>query len=182
MTSDIQTDRFPVDGFCPKFDRNLQIMFKDRIPNFIPVALIVFELSCSQTDIIPKLCFSDSGRSKTWRFVKISSSNFLTVTILSLCILRIRESKKNIFLSRLTAPKTLHYIRPQRGSMYPLCLSNTLSRIQGLTDYTSHSGSKKKGKQYDHPFRSNGVLPRVSCPFLTDNTKSTIWTPSQVTS
>ena len=37
-----------------------------------------------QTDIIPKLCFSDSGRSKTWRFVKISSSNFLTITILSL--------------------------------------------------------------------------------------------------
>ncbi|CAL1294604.1 unnamed protein product, partial [Larinioides sclopetarius] len=37
-----------------------------------------------QTDIIPKLCFSDSGRSKTWRFVKIASSNFLTITILSL--------------------------------------------------------------------------------------------------
>ncbi|GBM85899.1 Retrovirus-related Pol polyprotein from transposon TNT 1-94 [Araneus ventricosus] len=34
------------------------------------------------------------GRSKTWRSVKISSSNFLTITILSLCILRIRESKK----------------------------------------------------------------------------------------
>ncbi|GBM15185.1 hypothetical protein AVEN_39099-1 [Araneus ventricosus] len=31
--------------------------------------------------------------SKTWRFVKISSSNFLTITILSLCILRIREIK-----------------------------------------------------------------------------------------
>ncbi|GBN57366.1 hypothetical protein AVEN_222887-1 [Araneus ventricosus] len=50
MTSDIQTDRLPFDGFCPKFDRNLQIMFKDHIPNFIHVALIVFELSCSQTD------------------------------------------------------------------------------------------------------------------------------------
>ncbi|GBM89776.1 hypothetical protein AVEN_245453-1 [Araneus ventricosus] len=50
MTSDIQTDRLPVDGFCQKFDRNLQIMFKDHIPNFIPVALIVFELSCSFTD------------------------------------------------------------------------------------------------------------------------------------
>ncbi|GBN71365.1 hypothetical protein AVEN_21439-1 [Araneus ventricosus] len=50
MTSNIQTDRLPVDGFCPKFDRNLQIMFKDHKPNFIPVALIVFELSCSQTD------------------------------------------------------------------------------------------------------------------------------------
>ncbi|GBM25491.1 hypothetical protein AVEN_83931-1 [Araneus ventricosus] len=95
MTSNMQTDRLPVDGFCPKFDRNLQIMFKGHIPNFIPVALIVFELSCSQRDIIPKLCFSDSGRSKTWRFVKISSSNFLTITILSLCILRIRESKKS---------------------------------------------------------------------------------------
>ncbi|GBL89262.1 hypothetical protein AVEN_225806-1 [Araneus ventricosus] len=84
MTADIQTDRLPVDGFCPKFERNLQIMFKDHIRNFIPVALIVFELSCSQTDrhtdIIPKLCFLDSGRSKTWRFVKISSSNFLTIT------------------------------------------------------------------------------------------------------
>ncbi|GBM15109.1 hypothetical protein AVEN_242156-1 [Araneus ventricosus] len=91
MTSNIQTDRLPVDGFCPKVDRNLQIMFKDHIPNFIPVALIVFELSCSQTDIIPKLCFSDSGRSKTWRFVKISSSNFLTITI------RIRESKNGTF-------------------------------------------------------------------------------------
>ncbi|GBM26764.1 hypothetical protein AVEN_101560-1 [Araneus ventricosus] len=51
-------------------------MCKDGKPNFIPVSSIVFELSCSQTDIIPKLCFSDSGRSKTWRFVKISSSNF----------------------------------------------------------------------------------------------------------
>ncbi|CAL1297198.1 unnamed protein product, partial [Larinioides sclopetarius] len=30
------------------------------------------------------MCFSDSGGSKTWRFVKISSSNFLTITILSL--------------------------------------------------------------------------------------------------
>ncbi|GBM32385.1 hypothetical protein AVEN_239780-1 [Araneus ventricosus] len=94
MTAVRQIDRLPVDGFCPKFDRNLQIMCEDHIPNFIPVALIVFELSCSQTDIIPKLCFSDSGRSKTWRFVKISSSNFLTITILSLCILRIRESKE----------------------------------------------------------------------------------------
>ncbi|GBN26845.1 hypothetical protein AVEN_88922-1 [Araneus ventricosus] len=35
-----------------------------------------------------------TGRCKTWRFVKISSSNFLTITILSLCILRRRESKK----------------------------------------------------------------------------------------
>ncbi|GBM66277.1 hypothetical protein AVEN_235780-1 [Araneus ventricosus] len=106
MTADMQIDKPPVDGLCPKFDRNLQIMFKDHIPNFIPVALIVFELSCSHrdthtdrhTDIIPKLCFSDSGRSKTWRSVKISSSNFLTITILSLCILCIRESKK--YLSR----------------------------------------------------------------------------------
>ncbi|GBN99199.1 hypothetical protein AVEN_196503-1 [Araneus ventricosus] len=98
MTADRQTDRLPVDGFCPKFDKNLQIMCQVHIPNFIPVALIVFELSCLQTDthtdIIPKLCFSDSGRSKTWRFVKISSSNFLSITIISLCILRIRESKK----------------------------------------------------------------------------------------
>ncbi|GBM36565.1 hypothetical protein AVEN_162011-1 [Araneus ventricosus] len=71
-------------------------MFKDHKPNFIPVALIVFELSCSQTDrLILKLCFSDSGRSKTWRFVKISSSNFLTITILSLCILHIRERSEN---------------------------------------------------------------------------------------
>ncbi|GBN89566.1 hypothetical protein AVEN_2598-1 [Araneus ventricosus] len=74
-------------------------MCKDHIPNFIPVALIVFEFlvhrqTDTQTDIIPKLCFSDSGRSKTWRFVKISSSNFLTITVLSLCILRKRESKK----------------------------------------------------------------------------------------
>ncbi|GBM96170.1 hypothetical protein AVEN_163844-1 [Araneus ventricosus] len=61
MTSDIQTDRFPFDGFCPKFDRNLEIVCKDHIPNFSPVALIVFELSCSQTDMIQKLCFSDSG-------------------------------------------------------------------------------------------------------------------------
>ncbi|GBO13805.1 hypothetical protein AVEN_36218-1 [Araneus ventricosus] len=30
------------------------------------------------------------GRSKTWRFIKISSSNFLTITILSLCA---RESE-----------------------------------------------------------------------------------------
>ncbi|GBN45274.1 hypothetical protein AVEN_120764-1 [Araneus ventricosus] len=45
-----QTDRLPVDGFCAKFDRNLQIMCQDHIPNSIPVALIVFELSCSQTD------------------------------------------------------------------------------------------------------------------------------------
>ncbi|GBO07709.1 hypothetical protein AVEN_50788-1 [Araneus ventricosus] len=32
-------------GFCPKFDRNLQIMCQDHIKNFIPAALIVFELS-----------------------------------------------------------------------------------------------------------------------------------------
>ncbi|GBO18933.1 hypothetical protein AVEN_272937-1 [Araneus ventricosus] len=95
MTSNIQTYRFLVDGVCPKFERNLQIMCKDHRPNFIPVALIVFELSCSQKDThIPKLFFPDSGRSKTWRFVNISSSNFLTITILSLCILRTRESKK----------------------------------------------------------------------------------------
>ncbi|GBN20677.1 hypothetical protein AVEN_228914-1 [Araneus ventricosus] len=43
MTADIQTDKLPADGFCPKCDRNLQIMFKDYIPNFIPVSLIVFE-------------------------------------------------------------------------------------------------------------------------------------------
>ncbi|CAL1283116.1 unnamed protein product, partial [Larinioides sclopetarius] len=63
-------------------------MYKDHMPNFSLVAIMVFELSCSQadrqTDIIPKSCFLDSGRSKTWRFVKISSSNFLTITILSL--------------------------------------------------------------------------------------------------
>ncbi|GBN49664.1 hypothetical protein AVEN_232361-1 [Araneus ventricosus] len=51
MNADRHTDRLPVDGFCPKFARNLlQIMCQDHIPNFIPVALIVFELSCSQTD------------------------------------------------------------------------------------------------------------------------------------
>ncbi|GBO14083.1 hypothetical protein AVEN_73410-1 [Araneus ventricosus] len=93
MTSDIQKGRLPVDGFGPKCDRNLQMMCKDNIPNVSPVSLTVFELSCSQTDMIPKLCFSDSGRSKTWRSVKMSSSNFLTITILSLCTLRIRESK-----------------------------------------------------------------------------------------
>ncbi|GBO29568.1 hypothetical protein AVEN_107806-1 [Araneus ventricosus] len=31
--------------------------------------------------------------SKTWRFFKISSSNFLKIAILSPCVLRIRESK-----------------------------------------------------------------------------------------
>ncbi|CAL1282291.1 unnamed protein product, partial [Larinioides sclopetarius] len=76
MNSDRRTDILPVCGFCSKFDRILQIMYKDHMPNFSLVAIMVFELSCSQTDIIPKLCFSDSGRSKTWRFVKISSSNF----------------------------------------------------------------------------------------------------------
>ncbi|GBN57622.1 hypothetical protein AVEN_121767-1 [Araneus ventricosus] len=70
------------------------MMCKDHIPNFIPVSLIVFELSCSETDIIPKWCFSDSGRSKTWRFVKASSSIVLMIALLSPCILRIRESKK----------------------------------------------------------------------------------------
>ncbi|GBO42049.1 hypothetical protein AVEN_17267-1 [Araneus ventricosus] len=99
MNADRQTDGLLLDGFCPKFDRHLQIIWKEYIPNFISVSRILFELSCSQTDtqtdIIPKLCLSDSGRSKTWRFVKISSSNFLTITILSLCVLRIRESKKN---------------------------------------------------------------------------------------
>ncbi|GBN43163.1 hypothetical protein AVEN_223263-1 [Araneus ventricosus] len=43
-------DRLPFDRFCPKFDRNLQSLCKDHIPNFIPVAVIVFELSCSRTD------------------------------------------------------------------------------------------------------------------------------------
>ncbi|GBN84038.1 hypothetical protein AVEN_218040-1 [Araneus ventricosus] len=47
MTADGQTGRLPLDGFRPKFDRTLQIMCKDHIPNFIPVAQIVFELSCS---------------------------------------------------------------------------------------------------------------------------------------
>ncbi|GBO23741.1 hypothetical protein AVEN_24220-1 [Araneus ventricosus] len=39
MNAERQKDRHPVNGFCPKFDRNLQIMCKDHIPNFIPVAL-----------------------------------------------------------------------------------------------------------------------------------------------
>ncbi|CAL1284268.1 unnamed protein product, partial [Larinioides sclopetarius] len=43
-----QTDRLPVGGCCPKFDHFLQIMQKDHIPNFSFVAIIVFELSCSQ--------------------------------------------------------------------------------------------------------------------------------------
>ncbi|GBM95807.1 hypothetical protein AVEN_165507-1 [Araneus ventricosus] len=68
--------------FCERRSRDSQMMCQDHIPNFILVALIVFELSCLQIDLIPKLCFSDSGTSKTWRFVKISSSNFLTITIL----------------------------------------------------------------------------------------------------
>ncbi|GBM55418.1 hypothetical protein AVEN_123504-1 [Araneus ventricosus] len=38
------TDRLPLDGSCPKFDRNLQIMCKDHIPDFIPLALIVFRV------------------------------------------------------------------------------------------------------------------------------------------
>ncbi|GBM38137.1 hypothetical protein AVEN_1528-1 [Araneus ventricosus] len=41
-----------------------------------------------------------AGRSKTWRFVKIKSSNFLTITIISLCILRIRQSKKSVQVER----------------------------------------------------------------------------------
>ncbi|GBL91537.1 hypothetical protein AVEN_191449-1 [Araneus ventricosus] len=64
MTTDRQTGRLPLDGFCPKFEGNLQIMCKDHIPNFIPVALIVFELSCSQTHRHnSKIVFL--GRSKT---------------------------------------------------------------------------------------------------------------------
>ncbi|GBO12460.1 hypothetical protein AVEN_169008-1 [Araneus ventricosus] len=131
MNADRQTNRLFVDESCPKFDRNLQIMCKDHIPDLIPVSLIVFELSCSQTERLPmpdkrcqqhavfpgghppksdrarccltamtrrepvlsawygrwlysqtdrhnsKLCFSESGRSKRWRFVKISSPNFV---------------------------------------------------------------------------------------------------------
>ena len=50
MKADRQTDILPVVGFCPKFDKILQIMFKDHIPNFSLIALMVFELSCSQTD------------------------------------------------------------------------------------------------------------------------------------
>ncbi|GBN52501.1 hypothetical protein AVEN_259697-1 [Araneus ventricosus] len=91
-------------------------MFKDHIPNFIPVALIVFELSCSQKHIIPKLCFSDSGRSKTWGSVKISSSNFLTITILSLCILRIRESKHQCPVS-------------EGSSLQPACCNSSHSSL-----------------------------------------------------
>ncbi|GBO27270.1 hypothetical protein AVEN_264620-1 [Araneus ventricosus] len=44
-----RTDRLSVDRICPKFDRNLQIMYQVHIPHFIPVSLIVLELSCSQT-------------------------------------------------------------------------------------------------------------------------------------
>ncbi|GBM19018.1 hypothetical protein AVEN_172489-1 [Araneus ventricosus] len=40
MTAGRQTDRLPVDRFCPKFDRNLQIMCQVHAPNFIPVSLI----------------------------------------------------------------------------------------------------------------------------------------------
>ncbi|GBL90019.1 hypothetical protein AVEN_112240-1 [Araneus ventricosus] len=70
--------------------------------------------------MIPKLCFSESGRSKTWRFVKISSSNFLTITILSLCILRIRESKKEAIPVRVLnldhKPKTI-----DKGAVIATC-------------------------------------------------------------
>ncbi|GBM72964.1 hypothetical protein AVEN_20002-1 [Araneus ventricosus] len=38
MNADRHTDRLPVDGLCPIFDRYLQIMSKDHITNFMPVA------------------------------------------------------------------------------------------------------------------------------------------------
>ncbi|GBN98361.1 hypothetical protein AVEN_252235-1 [Araneus ventricosus] len=57
-TSNIQTDRLPLwilsdvpmkpTKFCVRI--HLPQTHSDHIPNFIPVALIVFELSCSQTD------------------------------------------------------------------------------------------------------------------------------------
>ncbi|GBO26144.1 hypothetical protein AVEN_105761-1 [Araneus ventricosus] len=52
MNADRRLHKLPVDGFLifSKIDSNLQIMFKDHIPHFIPLALAIFELSCSQTD------------------------------------------------------------------------------------------------------------------------------------
>ena len=50
MKADRQTGILPVDRVCPKFDRILQIVRKDHILNFSLGAIIVFELSCSQTD------------------------------------------------------------------------------------------------------------------------------------
>ncbi|GBN29842.1 hypothetical protein AVEN_61341-1 [Araneus ventricosus] len=35
MNMEIHPDRLPVDGFGPKFDRNLLILCKDHIPNFV---------------------------------------------------------------------------------------------------------------------------------------------------
>ncbi|GBN68820.1 hypothetical protein AVEN_156789-1 [Araneus ventricosus] len=58
MNADRQTDRLPVDGFCPKFDRNLQMMCKDHIPNFITLSSNSYRVD-RQTDIIPKLRFLD---------------------------------------------------------------------------------------------------------------------------
>ncbi|GBN46741.1 hypothetical protein AVEN_182126-1, partial [Araneus ventricosus] len=57
-------------------------------------------------------------RSKTWRFVKISSSNFLTITILSLCILRIRESKTEEHYSLTQEPGSVYigHVTPTSGS------------------------------------------------------------------
>ncbi|GBL86199.1 hypothetical protein AVEN_135116-1 [Araneus ventricosus] len=56
-------DRLLLDGFRPKLHRNLQICCKDYIPDFICLVPRVFELSCSQKDIIPKMRFSGCGKS-----------------------------------------------------------------------------------------------------------------------
>ncbi|GBL75058.1 hypothetical protein AVEN_243841-1 [Araneus ventricosus] len=58
MHLDEQTDRLPVDGFSPKFDRNLQLWRKDNKPNFIVLGVSFLSSRVhSQTGLNPNLLF-----------------------------------------------------------------------------------------------------------------------------
>ncbi|GBN45519.1 hypothetical protein AVEN_140376-1 [Araneus ventricosus] len=64
--------------FGPKFDKKSTILVQNHIPNFIRLDGSIFQLWCSQTiSHKSKIGFSDSGRYKTWRSIRIWRPFFL---------------------------------------------------------------------------------------------------------
>ncbi|GBM66809.1 hypothetical protein AVEN_21709-1 [Araneus ventricosus] len=135
-----QTDRLAVDGFCPKFDRNLHIMCKDHIPNFIPVALIVFELSCSQTDTIPKLC------SKIPKAMDCGGSGFQYLRLKFPKVYKTMGCNMSLKIHFLHShlefyPENLGSVSDEHGEQFHEDISNMGARYQGkwnpkmLADY-----------------------------------------------
>lgn len=89
-------DRGRTDFPLSDFSQNLIETYKLDVNATFQIALTqwVFELSGSQTEIIPKQCFSDSLRSKKYRFFKIWNSNILTITTFYLCFIYEKVRKK----------------------------------------------------------------------------------------